>query len=154
MKTYAKLIISVLMAGFVCWRPAAADDDEADEYSKTQIVQTYTAAFNSQDADAMAALMHPDFEWMVMTGNGLETITSGREVMTTQMRANFNTETPTQTRLSDLRETSSGVYATETATWQGEDGEEKSQSTSVFYAITSRGLIRRIQYLELQSTEP
>lgn len=153
MKTHAKLIIGLLLAGFACWMPAAADSAGAGERGKADVVRAYTDAFNSQDADAMAALMHPDIQLMVMTGDRLEAITSGRDVMKAQMQANFRTETPTQTQLSDLRETSSGVYATETASWQGAEDEEKSQSLSVFYLIEDDGLIRRIQYLEPQSVE-
>ncbi|WP_018147653.1 nuclear transport factor 2 family protein [Henriciella marina] len=154
MKTHAKLIIGMLLAGSAFWMPAAADQTDDGEQDKAQVVRAYTDAFNRQDAEEMADLLHPDIQLMAMSGNGLEAISSGKKVMKTQMLDNFRTETPTTTSLSDIRETSSGVQVTETATWQGDDGKEKSQSISVLYTVTSDGLIRRIQYMEPQLTEP
>lgn len=110
------------------------------------VVLAYAAAYNAGDADAMGALMHPDFEWLQITSEGVETISAGREALLAEMRAAFAGGQTTTSSLSGW--SIHGPYASvvETASWTGKDGSPRSQSSLSVYEITAEGLLRRVWY--------
>ena len=129
----------------------SASFSAAAETSATDIVRAYTDAFNREDADAMAELMDPDIEWMVMGANGLESVSTNKEQLIAQMRGYFAGPQTVTSTLSGIRETDGGVYLTETASWTGDNGRKQSTTSDVFYSINDDGLIRKVQYLDAQS---
>lgn len=142
--SYRVKTLIFVAAALSCALPAAADASAIDT------VKAYTAAFNREDADTMAGMMHPDIQWMVMGDQGLEAVSTSKEELVAQMRGYFAGPQTVTNTLSGMRETSGGVYATETASWTGPDGRKQEQTSDVYYAVTDDGLIRRVQYLEPQ----
>lgn len=46
---------------------------------QTQIISAYSAAWNAKNLDDMAALMHPDIEWLSVVGASVTAETKGKE---------------------------------------------------------------------------
>lgn len=109
-------------------------------------VLAYFAGYNAQDADAMSAVMHPEFEWLHITPGGMETVGAGRDALIADMRASFASGQSTTSSLSGW--SVQGAYASvvETAHWTGKDGTPRSQSSFSVYEVTPDGLLRRVWY--------
>ncbi len=120
--------------------PAAPVEDHV------AIVKAYVDAYNGDDAAAMSALMHPDIEWLSISGSRVELVSAGREKLTEEMRVFFQGESTATSTLSGIGQTGGFVSTIETASWMGDDNKDKSQSSLAVYEVTADGLIRRIWY--------
>lgn len=141
MKMFRTALTSALAAAaFIL--PAAAQP------SAVETVEAYTAAFNQEDANAMADLLDPNVEWMVMGENGLEAVSTDKKALISQMRTYFDGPLAVTNSLTNVQETTRGVRVTETATWKDENGRRRSTTSDVVYIVGNDGLIRRVEYLE------
>ena len=109
-------------------------------------VEAYVDAFNARDAEAMRALMHEDIEWLSIDGDAVETVSSGRDALSEEMRGYFESGTDVTSTLSDISQTGPYVSTVETARWGGADGTENAQASIAVYEISDTGLIRRVWY--------
>lgn len=110
------------------------------------IVQAYVDAFNTRNIEAMGVLMDDDIQWLAIDGDTLETVSSGREALSEDMRGYFNSGTDVLSTLSGISQTGPFVSTVETASWTTSNGTEKSQASIAIYEVTGAGLIRRVWY--------
>ena len=144
-----KLILAaalmMALAGCVSATPST-QPDEATIAKGHPAILAYAAAFNARDADAMGALLHPDFEWLNITPEGIETVSTGREALLAEMRVSFAGNLSTTSTLSDWSLHGAYTSVVETASWTGKDGTPRSQSSLSVYETTPEGLLRRVWY--------
>ncbi|MEL6875540.1 MAG: nuclear transport factor 2 family protein [Pseudomonadota bacterium] len=113
------------------------------------LVEKYTAAFNTRDVDAMGALMHPDIQWIMISGAKSEVATDGKDNMIRDMASYFQSPTKVSSSLSGWSVNGDYVTVIETASWQNGKGERQAQSATAVYQIMDR-LIRRVWYFPEQ----
>lgn len=117
-----------------------------------ELVEKYTAAFNARDVDAMGALMHPEIQWIMISGAKSEVATDGKANMVRDMTAYFQSPAKVSSSLSGWSVNGDYVTVIETASWQNSKGERQAQSATAVYQITDR-LIRRVWYFPEQKAK-
>ena len=120
----------------------------AEAKSPKQRVRQFVAAFNAQDADAMAAMVDADVEWLMIDGSTVSVETRGREALRTAMRKYFASCPSCRSKLGRLVASRQRVSSVETASWQGRDGPRAQRSLSVYEFAD--GLIRRVYYFPVE----
>ncbi len=125
--------------------PAAmASDATVNE----RLVRRFVAAFNAQDADAMAALVDDEVEWLSIQGTVIGTETRGREALHKGMRDYFKSCPSCRSRLTQVTRSNSRISAVEVARWVGKDGRREQRSLSVYEFESGR--IRRVYYFPVE----
>jgi hypothetical protein len=109
------------------------------------IISPYSAAWNDQDLESMASLMHEDIAWMSVEGDAIKIEISGKEAMVAEMKSWFEGGNLPRGSLRDWSVNGNYVAVTETASWTTKDGENKSQSALTVYELEDN-LIRRVYY--------
>ena len=108
-------------------------------------VKAYSNAYNAKDIDTLKSLMHPDIEWVSVTGSEIQVHISGKDALSKKMQDWFkNPKLPTGS-LKGWSLNGDYVAVTETAHWTTDAGEAKSQSALTVYQFQN-GLIRRVYY--------
>lgn len=138
---------ALLLAAVGCISPPPAPMNVQELAGEEHpVIRAYIAAYNSGDVDAMGALLHPEFEWLSITGNGVETVSAGRETLLAEMRAYFAGGNATTSALSEWSVLGPYVSVIETASWTDKDAQPRSQSSLSVYETTPDGLLRRVWY--------
>jgi hypothetical protein len=138
---------ALLFAAIGCVSPPPAPmNAEAPAREEHPAIRAYIEAYNSGDVDAMGALLHPEFEWLSITGNEVETVSAGRDTLLAEMRAYFAGGKATTSALSEWSVLGPYVSVVETASWTDKDGQPRSQSSLSVYETTPDGLLRRVWY--------
>ncbi len=109
------------------------------------IVADYSAAYNAQDLQAMSALMHPDIEWLSVSGNKITVEAKGKDILTEAMKGYFSDPNMPTGVLRNWSINGDYIAVTETAHWTSKAGETKSQSALTVYQLEN-DLIRRVYY--------
>lgn len=114
------------------------------------IIARYVDAYNARDVDGMAALMHPDIQWLSVEGDEMVVFADGKADLIDQMTAYVGSPQATTSTLH--REIINGDYLAvkETASWPKQDGTTGVQSAIAVYEL-SDGLIRRVWYFPAQN---
>ena len=128
----------IAMAGF------NADAQPADA-NTSKIINDYTDAYNARDLDAMAALMHPDVQWLSINGDSLTIVANGKNDLVGQMSAFFAGPSNSESTLDGIVANNPYIAVRETAHWQSKDGAPASQSALAVYEIEA-SLVRRVWY--------
>ena len=113
------------------------------------IVESYTAAYNSGDVEAMGRLMHNDIQWLMAKDNKIDIVTQGKSAMMSGLRSYFESPVKVTSTLSGWGENGHYVSVVETASWATKSGDRLTQSSNVIYQIEN-GLIRRVWYFPEQ----
>ena len=116
------------------------------------LVEKYTAAFNAQDVVAMSALMHPEIQWIMISGAKSTVATDGKDNMVRDMTSYFQGPTKISSSLSGWSINGDYVTVIETASWQNSKGEQQAQSATAVYQIMDR-LILRVWYFPEQKAK-
>jgi hypothetical protein len=109
------------------------------------IISAYSQSYNAKDIETMAALMHPDIEWLSVNGNAIKIEVSGKGALVTEMDAWFAGGDLPKGSLRDWSLNGNYVAVSETASWKDNSGVEKSQSALTVYELEN-DLIRRVYY--------
>ena len=109
------------------------------------IIQAYSQAYNDKDIETMEALMHPDIEWVSISGNEIEVHVSGKSILSKEMQEWFKNPKLPKGSLRDWSLNGDYVGVTETAHWVNDEWEEKSQSALTVYEL-QENLVRRVYY--------
>jgi len=109
------------------------------------IIQAYSNAYNEKDIETLKALMHPDIEWIGVTGNNIEVHVSGKDTLAKEMETWFENPKLPKGTLRDWSLNGNHVAVTETAHWTTDAGDKKSQSALTVYQIEN-DLVRRVYY--------
>ncbi|MEO9599043.1 nuclear transport factor 2 family protein [Parasphingorhabdus sp.] len=147
----ASNIIRVIISGLACLSLASCVTASAPTPHRA-LVEAYTAAFNGQDVPAMAAMMHPDIQWITVTAGKSAVTTDGKIKMVAEMDEYFGGSTKIRSTLSGWGINGAFVSAVETASWTSASGKKMAQSSNVIYQIDD-GLIRRVWYFPEQPAQ-
>ena len=109
------------------------------------IISAYSAAWNTQNLEQMAALMHPDIEWLSVNGSETTVETQGKAALVNAMREWFASPNLPSGSLRDWSINGHFVAVTETASWLDKTQQLQSQSALTVYELTDN-LIRRVYY--------
>lgn len=109
------------------------------------IISSYIEAYNQRDVQAMAALMHPDVEWLSVEGREVQVIANGRDDLVAQMRAYVASPSATTSTLEGAVANGPYLAVREIARWRRDDGSMAEQSSLAVYEIRD-GLVRRVWY--------
>ena len=113
------------------------------------LITAYSDAYNAKDLDAMAALMHPDIEWLSVKGNEIIVEVSGKAALSEAMTSFFKDPNMATGSHRDWSINGNHVAVTEIASWTDKTGQPKSQSALTVYQFDD-GLIRRVYYYPAQ----
>lgn len=141
-----QLILSAFAASFLisCSQPAV-NGSQPPAQKGHPIIQAYSQAYNDKDIGTMEALMHPNIEWVSISGNEIEVHVSGKATLSKEMQEWFKNPKLPKGSLRDWSLNGDYVGVTETAHWVSESGEEKSQSALTVYELKDN-LVRRVYY--------
>jgi len=109
------------------------------------VIQAHVDAFNAKDIAAMAAVEHPDIEWLSINGSDISTEVAGRDALSEMMEDYLKNNPSVKGTLRDWGVNGNYVSVTETARWTTKDGFQKSQSATTVYELEDN-LIRRVWY--------
>ncbi len=138
-------ILVMLLIGMFLW--ACAEQDPQLK-PNGQLVVDYMDAYNAQDLEEMAEMLHADFQWLNIDEDDLSEIAGGRDQLLEELKGYFASGDLTKGRLSDVSVNGQFVSALETVYYMS-DGEEKSQASISVYEIES-GKLRRVWYFPAQ----
>ncbi|GAA0484323.1 hypothetical protein GCM10009096_28630 [Parasphingorhabdus litoris] len=144
------MIILLLLPVSVAAQPPAQSPAPTSDHQI--LVEKYTAAFNARDVNAMAALMHPDIQWITIRGDQSEVTTDGKQRMVSEMEFFFKSPTRISSSLGGWSVNGDYVSVIETASWPGSNGKRQAQSATAVYQIADR-LIRRVWYFPEQKAQ-
>lgn len=142
----AAILISLTLLTLPACQKVQSETPPAPVEDHVAIVKAYVDAYNADDAEAMGELMHPDIEWLSVSGSSVEIVTSGKQELVSELRTSFNGKSTATSTLSGIGQTGGFVSTIETVSWMGVDNKDKSQSSLAVYEITDEGLIRRVWY--------
>lgn len=111
------------------------------------LVESWIAAFNRADPDAMVALSHPEIEWLSIGPDGV-TVTveaQGHDALHAGMRTYFANIRKPRSVLEGALATGPYVTVQERVHWETKDGEPKSQAALAVYQVEAER-IRRVWY--------
>ena len=131
-------MIMVLIAG--CGRTSSALEAE-----QLRTIDRYVAAYNARQLDDMAALMHPDIQWLSVEGAAVTLVADGKDDLVAQMRDYIASPRATVSSIESSVADGDFIAVREKARWRGEDGAENAQSALAVYQV-SDGLVRRVWY--------
>lgn len=112
---------------------------------QTKIISAYSAAWNANNLDEMAALMHPEIEWLSVVGSAVKVETKGKEQLVDSLKAWFESPSLPTGSLRDWSINGNFVAVTETASWLDDAKQTQSQSSLTVYELEDN-LIRRVYY--------
>lgn len=119
---------------------------------QTKIISAYSAAWNAKNLDEMAALMHPDIEWLSVVGASVKAETKGKVQLVNALNTWFESPNLPTGSLRDWSINGNFVAVTETASWLDDANQAKSQSSLTVYELEDN-LIRRVYYYPSISNE-
>lgn len=134
-KLYFSIIVTLFLMG--CSQASAPEGHPK--------IAAYSNAYNEKDIATMEALMHPDIEWVGISGNDIEVHISGKDTLVKEMTAWFESPKLPKGALRDWSINGDYIAVTETAYWTTDAGEDKSQSALTVYQLED-DLIRRVYY--------
>lgn len=144
-------MIRSVISGLACLVLASCATTPASPPNRL-LVEAYTAAFNMRDLPAMAAMMHPDIQWITVAGGNSSVTTDGKIKMVNEMGDYFGGSTRVTSTVNGWGINGAFVSAVETAAWTSNAGMEKLQRSNVVYQIDN-GLIRRVWYFPEQPAQ-
>ena len=109
------------------------------------IISAYSEAWNNKDLEGMSSLMHPDIEWLSVTGNDISIEVSGKDALSQGIQGYFESPDLPTSSLRGWSVNGDYISVTETAHWTNKAGEPQSQSSLTVYELND-GLIRRVYY--------
>lgn len=112
---------------------------------QTKIISAYSAAWNAKNLDEMAALMHPEIEWLSVVGSAVKVETKGKEQLVDSLKAWFESPSLPTGSLRDWSINGNFVAVTETASWLDDAKQTQSQSSLTVYELEDN-VIRRVFY--------
>ncbi len=113
------------------------------------VIMAYSQAYNDKDLAKMTSLMHPDIEWLSVSGEGMEVAAKGKDVLAAEMKRYFEAPTMPEGALNGWSLNGDYIAVTETASWTDDAGQDKSQSALTVYQIENN-LVRRVWYYPAQ----
>lgn len=125
----------------------AASTDE----SPLKTVESFMAAYNAHDVDAMVALSHPEIQWLSLEGAAIAIEAEGADALKAAMESYFAAIPSSRSVAESTMEAGRFVSVWERAEWQGKDGPQ-SQSALAVYEVEDRK-IRRVWYYPAQRSE-
>src|ERR1700752_1076095 len=100
--------------------------------AREKLVRSFNAAFNAQDATAMAALVTSDVQWLAVRGQTVTIETRSKEELLRSMLAYFKTCPPCRSRLAQVIVARTRVSVLEVATWTTSAGKKETQGFVVY----------------------
>lgn len=104
----------------------------ATAMEETETVKRFVDAFNQKNVEAMLNLSAENMTWMSLSGQALSIETSSQEELKTGMLGYFESIPSARSKIRELNQSGSFVYALEEAFWSV-DGAEKSQCSMAVY---------------------
>ena len=109
------------------------------------VIAAYSESWNEKDIHKMAALMHPDIQWLSVKDNTIVVEISGKSKLVAEMQQWFDSPDLPAGSLRDWSINGNFVAVTETAAWTDKSGTAQSQSSLTVYELKDK-LIRRVYY--------
>lgn len=100
----------------------------------------------------MQAHMHPDIEWLSVTGNNITVEVSGKDNLSEAISSFFDNPNMATGTHQGWSVNGDYVAVTETAHWTDKNGHAASQSALTVYQFED-GLIRRVYYYPAQKNK-
>lgn len=145
-----KLINPALVACtliFTACEPASDAVPESKSLSQqADLIEAYVDAFNRKDLATMRDMMHPDIEWLSVSGSEMQTVMSGKEALSKDLEGMFDSGFEIRSSTSVIQQTGPHLVTVETARYPDDKGGEASQSSIAVYEIGEDNLIRRVWY--------
>ena len=137
-----KIIVLSVCAVSLVWLSACTKPDSSHAHP---IVAAYSESWNEKDVQKMAALMHPDIQWLSVKDNAITVEVSGKSSLVAEMQEWFNGLDLPSGSLRDWSINGNYIAVTETAAWTDKSGTAQSQSSLTVYELEDK-LIRRVYY--------
>lgn len=131
------MVLALVMTGCAGTAPALSTGPDSG-----RTVEALVQAYADRNLEAMAALFHPDIEWMSVQGARIERVARGRAEMRALMAENLESNPDARWRLVSAQPYGAYVAATERAEW---DGGAASMENVVVYEVRD-GLVRRVWF--------
>lgn len=112
---------------------------------QSSIISAYSAAWNAKDLPKMAALMHPEIEWLSVEGAKISIETKGKDELLSALEKWFLSPNLPKGSLRDWSINGNFIAVTETASWLDKTNQSQSQSSLTVYELKDK-LIRRVYY--------
>jgi uncharacterized protein (TIGR02246 family) len=135
-----RLLLAITLA-FACG-VGACETPEAQ--ARKELVSKFVAAFNAQDAAAMASMVSDDVEWFSVSGKDIASEANGRQQLTTSMVKYFASCPSCRSELAQVSASKDRLVTVEVASWQSKTGRKEQQGIAVYEFAGS--LIRRVYY--------
>ena len=136
------IVVLSIFAVCLFWLSACTKPDSSHAHP---IVAAYSESWNEKDVQKMAALMHPEIQWLSVKDNTITVEVSGKSALVAEMQEWFNSPDLPSGSLRDWSINGNYVAVTETAAWTDKAGVAKSQSSLTVYELEEQ-LIRRVYY--------
>ena len=148
-RLYAAFLFSALFIPLVATGQTspAPELTPREFFPPDNLVRQYVDAYNRGDVAAMAQLMHPDIEWLSISGSSVAAVASGKEALVADLRKHLKgAPEGNRSELGSIIVTGNTASVVETAHWISKDGEARAQSSLAVYETVDGRLIRRVWY--------
>jgi hypothetical protein len=121
---------------------------DASHAAAQAVVECYIAAYNRHDVDAMVELVHPEVEWLSVTGATISVEAHGAAALHAALRRYFASLPSARAAIEAMMPAGAYVSVYERAHWEVR-GEGRSQTALAVYEVAD-GRIRRVWYYPVQ----
>jgi hypothetical protein len=125
---------------------ATATNPTGQPVDPTAAVERFVDAFNAHDADAMAALVARDIEWVTVADAELRVEVAGRDALRAAMADYFESCPSCRSSLSVVSATASRATVVETASWRDGDGGSRAQQSIAVYEFDGPLIARALYF--------
>ena len=141
-------LMSVLIAWLMALVPVALASVQAAS-SPEKLVEGYVDAFNSQDIGKLKSVLHPNVEWIDISGSSQTIVSSGMAQLTREMEGYFNSGFAGKSVIENISINGNFISGKETVRWTDSYGIQRQQASVVVFEL-STGMIRRVWYFPAQ----
>ncbi len=120
-----------------------ADDNDANAVAGPNqwLVNRYVQAHNDCDLPGAAQLMHPDIQWLTISGSQIASAANGKQALVAELDSYMADGCSTRSELSQWSINGRFVTVIETAHWTPDDGIARSQSATAVYEVAAEKIL-------------
>jgi hypothetical protein len=128
----------------LCSAPGLSQEPPAEQ----RLVERFLEAYNRHDVAAMLRLVHPQVEWLSVSGETISRETSGAAALAEATREYFASVPSARSTMEGMMPAGRFVSVWERAHWETSNGPRSQTSLSVYEV--EDGAVRRIWYFPAQ----
>ncbi|MFK7957633.1 MAG: DUF6265 family protein [Lysobacterales bacterium] len=134
-------------------RCAQASGSRPPSDANAMLVKRYVEAYNQCDLAEAAKLMHPDIQWLNISGAELTSAANDKDQLVAELESYMANGCSVRSELSQWSVNERFVTVKETAHWTTDDGSAQSQSATAVYEIADQKILNVWYYPAIKRSQ-